>query len=326
MLPVASGGSWNCYDFPESEQLDPDYLYFYTLTNNFVNRVVAHQSGSSYPAVSNRDVLSEAIPLPPLSEQQRIAGALRTIQEAIAAQEDVIAAARELKRSLMERVFTYGPDADLAPTKETEFGEVPEHWDIVELGDVIEEGPRNGIYKPKDLYGSGTMILRIDDYENEGTVVSRAENSVELSDSEVEKYSLNSGELLINRVNSLSHIGKAALVGNLAAPMVFESNMMRFRVNSDVVMSKYAFYFLTSPMSREQMRSKAKRAVAQSSINQGDVKSMMFPIPPVTEQGRIVHVLDTADGKVVAAEQRKVALEELFRSALEQLMTGRIRL
>ena len=31
----------------ESEQLDPDYLYFYTLTNNFVNRVVAHQSGSS---------------------------------------------------------------------------------------------------------------------------------------------------------------------------------------------------------------------------------------------------------------------------------------
>lgn len=305
-----------------TEKVDIYFLFSY-LT---FNPLSGEHAKTTLPSLSRPYLENYLIPQPSLSEQRRIAGALRTIQEAIAAQEGVIAAARELKRSLMARLFTYGPGVESVPTKETEIGEIPEHWDVVELGEVIEEGPQNGIYKPKNLYGSGTMILRIDDYENEGSIVSRAENSVELSDGEVEKYGLNREDLLVNRVNSLSHIGKTAMVGNLIAPMVFESNMMRFRTNSNVAIPKYTFYFLTSLISREQMRSKAKRAVAQSSINQGDVRSMIFPLPPLVEQKHIAHILDTAGKKVVVEEQRKAALEELFRSALEQLMTGQLRL
>jgi type I restriction enzyme S subunit len=178
----------------EAHQLDLDYLYFYALTNDFVNRVVAHQSGSSYPAVSNRDVLSEPIPLPPLPEQRRIAGALHTIQEAIAAQEDVIAAARELKRSLMERVFTYGPGAEPAPTKETEIGEIPEHWEVIELQQLITSGPQNGMYKPASYYGTGTPILRIDAFDC-GDIIERQKlKRLQLSAEELEKYGLSEGD------------------------------------------------------------------------------------------------------------------------------------
>jgi type I restriction enzyme S subunit len=299
-------------------------LYFLFSYLRF-NPLSGEHAKTTLPSLSRPYLENYPVPCPPLPEQRRIAAALRTIQQAIAAQEDVITAARELKCSLMERVFTYGPSPEPAPTRETEFGVVPEHWRVMELGEVIEEGPQNGIYKPKDLYGSGTMILRIDDYQNEGSVVSRAENSVKLSDGEVKKYGLDPGDLLVNRVNSLSHIGKTALVGDLTAPMVFESNMMRFGVNRNMVMPKYAFYFLTSNMSREQMRSKAKRAVAQASINQGDVKSMTFPLPSLAEQERIVRALDISHERVNVAQRHKAALEELFRSALEQLMTGQIR-
>ncbi len=72
------------------------------------------------------------IPLPPLDEQRRIAAVLTAIQDAIAAQEDVIAAARAFKRSLMHRLFTYGPGRVPAETKETEIGEIPSHWEVVE--------------------------------------------------------------------------------------------------------------------------------------------------------------------------------------------------
>ena len=58
---------------------------------------------------------------------------LGTIQQAIAAQDDLSAAAREIKRSLTQRLFTYGPGAEPVPTKETEIGEVPEHWEMVRL-------------------------------------------------------------------------------------------------------------------------------------------------------------------------------------------------
>ena len=39
---------------------------------------------------------------------RRIAHVLSTIQRAIAAQDDLITTAREVKRSLMQRLFTYG--------------------------------------------------------------------------------------------------------------------------------------------------------------------------------------------------------------------------
>jgi type I restriction enzyme S subunit len=301
---------------PNRKRFDPHFFYFACSNLDIQGR--GYNRHYKY-------LKEKYLPLPPLPEQRRIAEALRTIQEAIAAQEDVIAAARELKRSLMERLFTYGPGPEPAPTKETEIGEIPEHWEAVNLDEVIAEGPQNGIYKSKDLYGSGTMILRIDDYDNEGQIVTRAENSVELSADEAEKYKLNPGDLLVNRVNSLSHLGKTALVGQLIAPMVFESNMMRFRVNSSVVMPKYVFYFLSTPTCRQQMRGRAKRAVAQSSINQGDVKSLVFPLPPLVEQQRIVHILDTVKGKITTEEQRKAALESVFQSALEELMSGQIR-
>lgn len=54
---------------------------------------------------------------------------LSTIQRAIEAQEKVIAAAGELKRSLMKHLFTNGPvpvaEASRVPLKEPEIGSCP---------------------------------------------------------------------------------------------------------------------------------------------------------------------------------------------------------
>ena len=58
---------------------------------------------------------------------------LNAIQDEIAVQDDIIAEAREFKRSLMQRLFTYGAGAEPAETKETEIGEIPAHWEVIDL-------------------------------------------------------------------------------------------------------------------------------------------------------------------------------------------------
>jgi type I restriction enzyme S subunit len=56
----------------------PGYLFYYSLTDEFVDELTERQRGTSYPAVRDSDVRSQPIPLAPLPEQQRIVEAIET--------------------------------------------------------------------------------------------------------------------------------------------------------------------------------------------------------------------------------------------------------
>ena len=251
----------------------PEFLVHLLHTQRFLSYAISTTTGTNLPRTRWTSLKDFELALPPLPEQRRIAHILSTIQRAIAAQDDLIAAAREVKRSLMQRLFTYGPGAEPAPTKETEVGEMPEHWEVVRLGDHIAEGPQNGLYKPLRLYGEGTPIIRINDYNTDGQFTSLAFRRVRIDPGEVERYLLRENDILVNRVNSLPQLGKSVLVPAFPELTVFESNMMRFAVDGTDLLPQYAILFLCSPQAHTQMTSKARRAVAQSSINQSDVKS-----------------------------------------------------
>jgi type I restriction enzyme S subunit len=48
--------------------------------------------------------------------------------------------------------------------------------------------------------------------------------------------------------------------------------------------------------------------------------------PSLSEQEEIAHILATTDCKIAVEENRKAALQALFKSMLHQLMTGQLRL
>ncbi|OZA31007.1 MAG: hypothetical protein B7X93_01185 [Hydrogenophilales bacterium 17-61-9] len=307
----------------DKTKAEPQFLYSFLITDHFNARMAGLERGASYPAVRDSDVTASWFPLPPLPEQKKIAHILSTVQRAIEAQERIIQTTTELKKALMHKLFTEGLRNE--PQKQTEIGTVPESWEVVELGTLFEKQPQNGIYKHKRDYGSGTQILRIDDFSNDGDVVTRAGNLVTLDRSGIETYGLESGDIVINRVNSLSHLGKTALIGEIGDEMVFESNMMRFSVDESQVLKKYVFKFLNSPLTKKQIIGTAKRAVAQSSINQGDVKSIIVPKPSLEEQGEIVAALDATEAKIAHSTDKAAVLRDLFRTLIHELMTAKTR-
>src|SRR5271157_6041539 len=208
-----------------NDYCDPSFVAFYLSTTMGQAQVLGNQYGATRQGLNYGQVRQLRIPHPPIPEHRAIAHVLRTVQRAKEATEKVIAATRQLKASLARHLFTYGPvpvdQADRVKLKETEIGAIPEHWEIKLLGELISSGPQNGLYKPESSYGSGTPILRINDYDNDGEIVESVPNRVRLTEAEIQTYSLNQGDILINRVNSLSHLGKTALVGNLLEPTVF---------------------------------------------------------------------------------------------------------
>lgn len=151
---------------------------------------------------------------------------------------------------------------------------------------VMEEMPQNGLYKSKSFYGEGNPILRIDGFYDGEVVPNYEYKRVRLEAEEIKKYALHIGDIVVNRVNSMSYLGKCALIRNLEEPTIFESNVMRFRLDKQQIDLEYAMYYLSTSFGRHELIKNAKQAVNQASINQTDVGNALIPIPKDLEAQR----------------------------------------
>lgn len=151
------------------------------------------------------------------------------------------------------------------------------------LGSLISFGPQNGLYLPKTAYGSGTPILRIENYGFDRVEPISKWKQVRLPEDQIGRYDLAPNDIIINRVNSPSHLGKSMIIKSDHAGAVFESNMMRIRVDNEIS-PHYVQAFLASDYGRSRLTKHAKWAVNQASINQEDVRATPIPVPSLKVQ------------------------------------------
>ena len=214
------------------DRVDGSFLYQHVMSDRFVEFLKPRMRGSNYPAVKGADVEEYTLSLPSLAEQRKIAATLSSVDDAIEKTQAVIDQVQVVKRGLMQELLTHGLPGLHRRFKQTEIGAVPNSWQVCPLGHFVQDGPDNGLYRPQKEYGTGTPILRIDAFENGDRLRSPRLRRVAIDAGEAEKFSVKTGDILVNRVNSLSHLGKCALVVSCDETTVFESNMMRLSLDS----------------------------------------------------------------------------------------------
>lgn len=308
---------------------DPEFLFFSSSTDDFVRRISEHQRGSSYPAVSDKDVLNELIPLPPLPEQRDIARVLGMVQEAREATEQVIASARELKRSLMRHLFTYGPvpveEAEQVPLKETEVGPVPEPWEVVKLGEVSRLF-QYGTSERCNTNGRGDPVLRIPNVLS-GEINPYDLKYAELPEKTASKLRLSVGDLLFVRTNGRrKYVGRCAMFRGEPGEALFASYLIRTQLDKGTVLPEFVQYYTATSGGRKWLSGRASEAAdGKYNLNTQILKDVSLPLPPVADQQEIICALSAVDEKIAAEENRKRSLEVLFKTLLRDLMTGKLR-
>ncbi|WP_274023224.1 restriction endonuclease subunit S [Vibrio parahaemolyticus] len=170
---------------------------------------------------------------------------------------------------------------------------LPKSWKWERLGNLIDGTPQNGIYKPASDYGKGTYIVRIDDFYD-GQLIKKSDfKRLNLDDEELKKYQVEPNDVLVNRVNSIEYLGKCCSMPNdINESIVFESNIMKFKVLSGYLNEDYLTKFISSQMGKGLICSNAKHAVNQASINQTDVGMTPIPLCSIAEQRKINEKLD----------------------------------
>ena len=228
-------------------------------------------SGINLPRISPRHLIEFDVPLPPLDEQRRIA--------AILDQADVL---RGKRREALAALETLEPAAMLELLGAPE--ENPNQFDVVEFGELIADGPTNGLYKPASAYGEGTPILRINNFYDGRIIEPEKLRRLRVNDTEQRRFLLREDDIVINRVNSDEFLGKSVLIPRLSEPTVFESNMMRISLDTLQINPRFCIAFLQTKFIKKQIATAKKDAVNQSSINQSDVRQFRFLLPPLTDQ------------------------------------------
>ncbi len=147
---------------------------------------------------------------------------------------------------------------------------------------------------------------------------------VNLTEEEVEKFTLNQGDILFNRTNSFELVGKVGLF-DLEGKYVFASYLIRLKCDTNKLLPTYFVYYLSWELTQLRLKKLASRGVSQSNISASKLREFKIPLPPLSEQKAIAEILQAIDEKIQKEEAKKQAIENLFKTMLSNLMSGKIR-
>jgi len=281
-------------------------------------------TGSIFKAITKEKLFNFKLPLPSLSEQQKIATVLSAVQEAKEKTQAVIDATKALKKSMMKHLFTYGPvppeETENVPLKETEIGKVPEDWEVVKLGEIGEF--QYGYTASASREKIGPQFLRITDIDLARSKIEWSDVPYcKISDKDYLKYRLNDEDILFTRIGATT--GKTCIVKN-PPKSVFASYLIRYKVDLKKVIPFFIYYFTTNKEYWDQINA-SKEGKLKKGVSSSQLKTFDFPLPPLPVQQKIASILSAIDNKIEAEENKKKSLEELFKTLLHSLMTAKIR-
>jgi len=305
------------------ELVHPSFLYFAVLWPRFVTEVSAHQHGVGYPAITDSQVLDGHIPLPPLPEQRAIARVLDEVQRAIEATERIISAAEQLKRSLMDYLFTYGPlpisYAEHVPLHDTEIGRGPAHWKLVQLRDIVGRGR---LVNPARTPQAEFTYIDVSAVASEFRAIVGATRLLGGQAPSRARKEVRQADVIFATVRP--YLRRIARVGTELDGQVASTAFCVMRPLPECSVPSYLFHAVT----REEFVARVsarQRGTGYPAVTDSDVLSERIALPSLHEQAMIGAALDAADRKLRVEGVRLTALRQFFRSLLEQLLTGKLR-
>ncbi len=281
----------------------PAFLPFLMQTQAFNSFSVKNSKGSVNPYINFSDLAKFEFLLPPAKEQRSITDTLLNLSSLEDHYEIANRCALDLLGSYANTIFS------------------TRNFELVPFEKVLLKQPQSGLYKGQDFLGRGTKFVNMKELFGFDAITDSVDMSrMELSKDEVEKYSLTSNDLLFGRRSIvLTGAGKCSWVGSTQEPVIFESSILRVTVNSDVVLPKFIFEWLRSPLGSQQI-TRIRSFTTVAGIAGSDLKKISVPVMPIAEQIAIADELSSMRSTVAEISKRQVSNRGLKKLAFEGVL------
>ena len=302
------------------------YLSYCLKSKDVLDFVFQFETGTANQGnLGSTNILKTPIPIPPLAEQRRIVAKIEELmplverygkaqqaldqlneslparlrqsilQEAIQGRlvpqdpkeepaSELLKRIRKEKEQLVKEGKLKKKDLESKPIKEDEIPfEIPESWEWVRLDFIIEL--LNGYSFESNKYvDNGIRVIRITNVQD-GFIIDKQPKYYPIdSISEISDFLLRENDLLMSLTGN---VGRVGFLQKELLPAALNQRVACLRFYSAFVLKAYVFYYFQSPFFLKACQASSK-GMAQKNMSTEWLKKHLIPLPPLSEQKRIV--------------------------------------
>ena len=295
-------------------------------------------------AVLNAGMLKNLpIPLPVLPEQTAIANALSDVDALLTELENLIAKKQAIKTATMQQLltgktrlpqfatYTEGekqgvPQGKCKGTKPSELGEIPEDWDVSTIADISLVPMQNGLFYEPARKGKGVPLINVSDMYTSAPISVESLELFNASKTELKAFKVNEGDLFFTRSSIVPNgIAFCNVLPKSDKEVVFDSHLIRVRVNPKIADYNYVYLNCLAKHSRLHLIANSKTAT-MTTIDQKAINCCPVLLPCKEEQTAIATILSDMDSEIQTLEQRLAKTRQIKQGMMQELLTGRTRL
>lgn len=294
-------------------ETDYDLLYYYFLSPFGTEQLYSITTGTAVKKFNKTDLKAICLPLPPLSEQQRIVDRIESLfsklDEAKQKAQEALDSFEIRKAAILHKAFT----GELTAQWRKEHGVGMESWDRLQWGNFIvsiEAGKNwNAEGRPPrdDEFGvvkvSAVTWGEFNEAESKTCMVEEQWN---------ENVQIHEGDFLFSRANTLQLVGNCVIVKFISRRLMLSDKILRLKFDKCVI-PEYVLHFTRSDLYRNQIEQLASgNQDGMRNVSQKNMKLVEFPIPKLEEQKEIVRILnDLLTKEQQAKEAAEGVLEQI---------------
>lgn len=183
-------------------------------------------------------------------------------------------------------------------------------WEKVTFHNLYEIESKNGIYKSSEYHGRGTKIINMGELFAYGFIGKQDMRRIEVTTKELINFGVQKGDLLFARRSLVeSGAGKSSIVWEIEEPMVFESSLIRVRLNKTLCYPLFYYYWFQSYDGKSEISSLIN-GVNVKGIKSTALKDIKVVLPTLQVQMEIAHKLYVYDELIENNKNQIKLLEE----------------
>lgn len=288
-----------------------DGLYLYYCMSAYSERLQALGNGATFKEVSKRIVDDFEIPLPPLTEQKRIAAILDKADAIRRKRQQAIQLADDFLRAVFLDMFG-DPVIN------------PKGWEVVSIKELVKlQG--GYAFKSKNFLKTGVPVVKIGNANKQGFTTKNIEFVKPENPEKLTQYELFPGDLLMSLTGTVGKDDYANVteVTDDYEKYYLNQRVAKISIDLTTISKNYLKYYLAHPKIKREI-TKNNRGVRQANISNNDIYDLSVPVPPT----EVLNIFDLLVSQITKVNSRFSLFPKLsanmFNSLTQRAFRGEL--